>query len=194
MRYTQEQKDGTRQRIVRAASRAFRERGVEGASVSEIMASAGLTVGGFYRHFDSKEDLFREALSAAMTETLGLLRRRREDGETADGATWLRWAAGVYLTPEHRAHHAAGCPLPGLTAEVVRRDVATRQSFESALEGIVGEVTERLENHDPRARATAWGFLSTLVGSLLLARGVESDALADEILEAGRRAAAGGNG
>lgn len=191
MRYSAEHKDGTRRKIVAAASRAFRQHGVEGASVSEIMAEAGLTVGGFYRHFESKEGLFREALEEAMGETLALMQQRRAAGEGsgATGHEWMAKAAAVYLSPEHRDHHARGCPLPGLTAEVSRRDTTTRQSFEQGLEGLAGEMAHRIDPDDPTtARGRAWAFLSTLVGSLLLARGVADDELAAEILASGRLA------
>ena len=77
MRYTSDHKKDTRRRIVEAASKGFRRRGVDGVSVSDIMAEAGLTVGGFYRHFESKEDLFQEALEEAMGETLTLMQERR---------------------------------------------------------------------------------------------------------------------
>ncbi|MEO1083002.1 MAG: helix-turn-helix domain-containing protein, partial [Acidobacteriota bacterium] len=76
MRYSPEHKEETRRRIVDAASRAFRRSGFENVSVAEVMKEAGLTVGGFYRHFDSKEELFDAAMVEAMADTLRLMQRR----------------------------------------------------------------------------------------------------------------------
>jgi TetR/AcrR family transcriptional repressor of nem operon len=198
MRYSPEQKKTTRRKILDAASRAFREHGVDGASVSEIMAEAGLTVGGFYRHFESKEELFRAALEKAMGETLALMqdRRIRRGDRGTHGQEWKERAAGLYLTPEHRQMQETGCPIPGLSAEVGRRDETTRQSFERSLLEIAREMALRLEpdtsdaEKQARARHEAWGFLSTLVGSLLLSRAVDDDELAEQILAAGREASA----
>lgn len=192
MRYPPEQKAGTRRKIVEAASKSFRKHGVEGASVSDIMADADLTVGGFYRHFDSKEELFQEALEKAMGESLVLMQNRREhaSGEGSSGTAWAKRAASVYLSEDHRRMRAAGCPLPELTAEVVRRPKPVQQSFEGSLGRIVDEVAKRLNPDDPDAtKPQAWGFVSTLVGSLLLARGVDDESLANEILSAGRSSA-----
>ena len=204
MRYPPEQKEGTRRKIVDTASRAFRANGVEGASVSDIMAEAGLTVGGFYRHFDSKDELFREALDKAMGETLALMqqRRSRAAGPESTGHRWADRAAAVYLSPEHRERRASGCPLPELTTEVGRRDEETREHYEKMLKEIVHEVSLRLapapgpeseqDSTEPKpgsASTQAWGYISTLVGSLLLSRGVADPELADLILESGRQAA-----
>lgn len=194
MRYSRQQKKETRRRIVQAASRAFRLQGVDGASVSDIMAEAGLTVGGFYRHFQSKEELFQEALEQAMDETISFMQRRQEEHQaTSDqvppsqGQEWMSRAAAAYLNLEHRRMRGAGCPLPELTAEVIRRQEGARQSFEQSLGQLADAVAERIDPEGgPGARQEAWGMLSTLVGSLMLARGVAGEDQAQDILEAGR--------
>jgi len=189
MRYSKGHKPETRQKIVEAAARAFRRHGPNGISVSEIMANAGLTVGGFYRHFESKDELFQEALKRSMGETIALLQRSGR-GSESQGLAWLRRAAAAYLTPEHRDLPEKGCPLPAVTAEVSRRGADVRRSFGDSLEALVDEIAGRLDPERPdRAREQAWGFLSTLVGSLLLARGVGDEDLAAEILAAGKAAA-----
>jgi len=190
MRYSREHKTDTRRRIVEIASRAFRQHGATGVSVSEIMADAGLTVGGFYRHFESKDELFREALEHAIGETLSMLRRSYHESGL-EGTEWLRRAAAIYLTPAHRDLRDAGCPLPALTAEVGRRGENVRQVFGESLLMLVEEIAVCIDAENLEVgREQAWGFLSTLVGSLLLARGVADDRLAAEILSAGREAAA----
>jgi len=190
MRYPQEHKADTRRKIVEVASRAFREHGPAGVSVAEIMADAGLTVGGFYRHFESKDELFQEALERALGDTVEML-QRADRGAGLEGDEWVQRAAATYLSRAHRDLWDAGCPLPGLTAEVGRRGADVRQSFGDALQRLVAEIAGRIDAGDPDVgRRRAWGLLSTLVGCLLLARGVTDDRLADEILAAGRAAAA----
>ena len=191
MRYSAEHKEETRRRILDAAARAFRRQGFENASVAKIMDEAGLTVGGFYRHFSSKEELFDAAMIEAMGDTLRLMQSRGPSQNR--GTAWLERAATYYLNLKHREMVELGCPLPSLTGEIGRRDPALRQRFESTLDDVADEVAHRIDpdGEEPAAsKKRAWSFLSTLVGSLLLARGVESEETAREILEAGREAAA----
>lgn len=189
MRYPQDHKTETRQGIVDAASKAFRMHGVTGVSVSQIMADAGLTVGGFYRHFESKDELFQEALESSMAETLGVLKRPGGDSRL-EGVEWLQRAAAVYLSHAHRNLCETGCPLPALTTEVARQGKGFRQSFGDSLQELVEEIAAHIDPEDPKAGyERAWGFLATLVGSLLLSRGVADDRQAGEILSAGRSAA-----
>ena len=194
MRYSRDHKSGTRRRIVDAASRAFRRRGASGVSVSQVMAEAGLTVGGFYRHFGSKDELFREALEEAMGETIELL-QRTGGGPGLEGDEWVRRAAGIYLTPAHRDMQERGCPLPALTAEVGRRGDEARRSFAESFQVLADAVAARIDPENREAaRVRALGLLSTLVGGLLLARGVGDGRLSQEILDAGREAAVRGVG
>ena len=196
MRYPEDQKATTRRRIVDAASRLFRERGLEGAALPAIMKAAGLTVGGFYRHFESKDDLFRAALDEALEQSLASLDRPPRPGsdKPTHGPEWTRRAASVYLHPAHRTAVAEGCPLPVLTAEVARGDEATRRRFQGGLEGMVDALAERMgEEGQPASREEAWAFLSLLVGGLMLSRGVEDEEVAEEILR-GCREVGGGIG
>ncbi|MEM1180418.1 MAG: TetR/AcrR family transcriptional regulator [Acidobacteriota bacterium] len=188
MRYSAEHKEETRRRIVDAAARAFRASGFENVSVADVMKDAGLTVGGFYRHFRSKGELFDAAVVEAMAETLRMMQRRGTS--EVRGEAWMARAAAYYLNLPHRNAADRGCPLPSLSGEIGRSSPEIRQRFEGTLDDIADAVAERIDPDRPEvARARAWAFLSTLVGSLLLARGVEDDELASEILEAGRLAA-----
>src|SRR3954470_847454 len=115
MRYSKDHKQATRQRIVEAAGRRFKEDGIDGAGVATVMAEAGLTNGAFYAHFKSKEDLVANVLADQ-------LRAQREsfDAGPSDRAgleTFIR----AYLSPEHRDERAEGCPSAALLDEVVRR-------------------------------------------------------------------------
>ncbi|MEM9593547.1 MAG: TetR/AcrR family transcriptional regulator [Acidobacteriota bacterium] len=197
MRYGPDHKEQTRRRIIDAAAELFREKGPEATALPEVMAAAGLTVGGFYRHFESKDELFLAALERAMGQTLDLLRGKdKESPAQARGAgtgkdSWIARAAAVYLHPAHRANVAGGCPLPVLSSEVARRGGPARRRFEDTLVDIVDEVEPRMPSGtDLPPRERSWGFLATLVGGLLLARGVDDDGLADEILTACRHAVA----
>jgi len=191
VRYRPEHKEKTRERIVEAAASRFRRGGAEGASppLPEIMEAAGLTVGGFYRHFESKDELFLAALDHALAETLEVVRSIEQEDT---GLAWMAKAAATYLHPSHRDNVAQGCPLPALTAEVARRGESARVRFQEPLRQIVDEIAEHLPDDgtlDRRDRA--WGFLATLVGGLLLARGVADSKEADEILRACRMVATG---
>ena len=183
MRYESEHAAETRQRIIRVASRLFRERGVHGASVASIMEAAGLTVGGFYRHFESKEALLQEALGQALKRTHTLLDSTDVEGEAA----WLDLLSWVYLTPEHRDNLAQGCPLPALCGEIAREDAGTRAVFEAELLKLASSIEARLTGEPGARSARAWRVLAMLVGGLLLARSVADDGLSREILAACQR-------
>ena len=186
MKYKPGHKQASRRRIVEAASRQFRERGVRGTSLPGVMRDAGMTVGGFYRHFESKEELFREALHGALVRSLERLAKGPEE---LRGREWIEKAAAVYLNSQHRTNLAGGCALPMLTPEVARGDEQGRRVFSEDLERMVDTMAACMgEAEEPATRAEAWALLSLMVGNLLLSRGVAEDDLAEEILQAGREA------
>src|SRR5262249_12721812 len=127
MRYAPEHNEATRERILDAASRLFREHGVAAVGLAKIMAEAELTVGTFYTHFDSKEALLREIL-------LRTLQDQHEALEQALGGGDLERAVRAYLSPEHRDAPGTGCPVAALGSEVGRHPRATRRTFASHLE------------------------------------------------------------
>jgi len=122
MRYAPEHNDATRQRILEAASRLFREHGIAAVGLAKIMAEAGLTVGTFYTHFKSKEALLRESL-------LRSLDARHEELEQALHGADLEKVVRAYLSPEHRDASGTGCPIAALVSEVARHPRATRHTF-----------------------------------------------------------------
>src|SRR5690348_11512697 len=123
MRYGKDQKQATRQRIVEAAGRRFKEDGIDGAGVAAVMSDAGLTNGAFYGHFTSKEDLVATVLADQL--------RAQRDGFDAQpaGRAGLEAIIRAYLSPEHRDHCADGCPSAALLDEIARRPAATRKVF-----------------------------------------------------------------
>jgi len=124
MKVSREQAAEHRQRILEAAARRFRERGFEGIGVADLMKEAGLTHGGFYGHFSSKEDLIAEASDRALTQSLARW------GKLADRASGdaLSALAGEYLTSRHRDDPGAGCVLAALGPDVARQGPAVRRS------------------------------------------------------------------
>src|SRR5262245_26931037 len=126
MPWPREHKRNTRQRIVQAAAAAFRVGGVSDVRVEQVMKRAGLTHGGFYAHFSSKNELLREALDEASRQTLEQLSQSLADLPAADR---LQAVADAYLSPEHAAHPEMGCPLAALGPEIARAGGATERRF-----------------------------------------------------------------
>src|SRR5215211_4528885 len=121
MRYPKDQKQATRQRILEAAGRRFKQDGIDGAGVAAVMSDAGLTNGAFYAHFASKEDLVATVLAEQLRT-----QRHSFDAQPSDRAG-LEAIIRSYLSPQHRDHCADGCPSAALLDEIVRRPAATRE-------------------------------------------------------------------
>ena len=127
MRYGKDQKQATRQRILEAAGRRFKQDGIDGAGVAAVMSDAGLTNGAFYAHFASKEDLVANVLADQLRA-----QRQSLDSQPADRAG-LEAFIRSYLSPQHRDQCADGCPSAALLDEIARRPAATRQVFTDEL-------------------------------------------------------------
>lgn len=191
MRYSKEHKAGTRNRIVQNASRALRRTGLKGIGIVGLMKSAGLTQGGFYSYFKSREALVAEAVQYAMSQTASDW--RRYTGPTAsDGLDSLVTA---YLAREHRDNPAEGCPLPAVSADVARSGGKVRRTFTQSLDEMIDALSKYVPDEptvDPRLLAA--GVMATMVGSLILARACDDRKLSASLLEAGKhvvRSAAG---
>jgi TetR/AcrR family transcriptional repressor of nem operon len=184
MRYAPEHNEATRERILEAASRLFRQHGIAAVGLAKIMAEADLTVGTFYTHFESKESLVREALLRSVDD------RREQLAQALHGADVERMAR-AYLSPEHRDAPGTGCPVAALAAEVARHPRATRQAFASRNEPTLDALAACLSSRRGRkaGRADAAALLGLLAGTLQLARATPDRAGSDAILEAGIRAA-----
>ncbi len=182
-RYKPGHKERTSQKILDAAARLFREKGVAGARVEDVMGAVGLTVGGFYRHFDSKEKLLCEAISRAFESSRALIEATPKE---LRGRRWLELAAALYLSEAHRDNVSGGCPLPALSGDVARGPQSVRRHFEAELKAIVAAITERLEGTPEERESTAWQFCAAAMGALLLARTVVDPDLSNRILESAR--------
>ncbi|MCA9533806.1 MAG: TetR/AcrR family transcriptional regulator [Myxococcales bacterium] len=189
MRWTDTHKDETRRAILDAAGALFRERGFAHTSVADVMARAGRTVGGFYAHFGSKEQLLTAVLADAHGRTENMLLAGLEG---VSGSEFVREVTRRYLSTAHRDGVAEGCPLPTLALEAGRQGDAPRAELEHYLRQIAGLLAERAPATRSGLNETqlALGLTALSVGGLLLARSVEDPALSNEILKACRRLAA----
>jgi TetR/AcrR family transcriptional repressor of nem operon len=183
MKVSREQAAQNRDRIVEAAAQLFRERGFEGIGVADLMKEAGLTHGGFYGHFSSKDDLIAEASARALARSLDLL---SDVPDRASGDP-LSAIAGAYLTSTHRDNPGTGCLLAALGSDVSRQRSAVRRAVTDHVRSAV-ELLGRLVPGKSRTarRRKAISTYATLVGAMVMARAVDNRELSQEILDAGR--------
>ncbi|HTW85539.1 MAG TPA: helix-turn-helix domain-containing protein [Candidatus Sulfotelmatobacter sp.] len=182
MKVTREQAQANHERIVDAAAVLFRERGFEGVGVAEIMERAGLTHGGFYGHFGSKDELAAAACTRAVQTRRDAWAPLLEENPEAALATFVR----TYLSEGHRTHRGSGCPFAALAGEAPRQAPPVRRAFADGLRGYVERFANLVPGRSAAARRRkAIAVLSGLVGALTLARAVDDRALAGEILAAG---------
>lgn len=170
MRVSRKQVEENKQTILTAAGRLFRERGFDAVTVTDIMKSAGLTHGGFYGYFKSKDDL--------IAQTLAELKIENDAAKNGLVAQIER-----YLSPEHRDNFASGCPLAALAAETIRQSEPARDEMSARLQQQIAQLSEAMDDQDAEARRrAAIGSWSAMVGALILARMTADSAFSDEIL------------
>jgi TetR/AcrR family transcriptional regulator, transcriptional repressor for nem operon len=187
MRYSKEHKQETHARIVRRASVKLREKGAHGIGVADLMQDAGLTHGGFYAHFASREALVVEAFGYAMDRSTERWRKL-----AAELAPEQRLSALVngYLTAAHRDDPGRGCAVPALGAEIARESPKTRRAFAAKLDEMIAMIASEFVDASPKdARKQAIAVLATMIGTLMMARIAGSGELSDCVLDAGRDAA-----
>lgn len=180
MKITKAQSEQNRAHVVETAARLFRERGYDGVSVADLMAEAGLTHGGFYKHFASKADLMAEAtahaLQAKMSEFQGL---------------GLESFVQSYLSSDHRQARGDGCVLAALCGDAPRQPAAVQDAFAAGLGSMLTAVEDgaaALGQDGTAARAGAIALMSQLIGLLVMSRACPDDSpLASEILDVGRQ-------
>jgi TetR/AcrR family transcriptional repressor of nem operon len=187
---TKQQAAENREAIVTAADGLFRERGVDAVGLNELMGAAGLTRGGFYNHFASKNALIDTVLAKAMADGLDNLDRAITTAQ-ARGSDPLTERIDWYLSPEHRADIEHGCPNSSFAGDARRMDPPARARYAKGLAANLDRLTQTvhtsgLSEGERRARAIA--LFSEMAGALLLSRAIaDADpALADEILESAR--------
>ena len=184
MRYTKGHTQATRQRILQAAGRRFKQDGIDGAGVAAVMSDAGLTNGAFYAHFASKEDLVANVLADQLRT-----QRQNFDSQPPTRAG-LEAFIRAYLSPQHRDQSADGCPSAALLDEIARRPDATRQVFTDELLNTADDIAARLNRTDAEAaRTDALTILGFMIGALQLARALADRDLSDQLLARSREAA-----
>lgn len=182
MRVSREQMVENRARILREASRLFREHGFAAVTVADVMKAAGQTHGGFYSHFASKDDLIAATVAEALT------------GESSGMADLEAWT-DAYLSPLHRDNPARGCPTASLAGLMPRQTPAARAAMARGLETQLARFAAALpDQNDMERRREAIGRWSAMVGAVVLSRAVDDPALADELLAQTRAWLAKGKG
>jgi TetR/AcrR family transcriptional repressor of nem operon len=184
MRYSREHKLETHARIIKRASVRLREKGAHGIGVADLMKDAGLTHGGFYAHFDSREALVIEAFAYAMDRST---ERWRELVQQMPPEKRLPAIVNSYLTKVHRDDPGHGCAVPSLGAEIARESPKTRKAFLAKLEQMMDMLAEQIPGVPRKlARKQAMATVATMMGTMVLARIAGSGEFSDEILAAGR--------
>jgi TetR/AcrR family transcriptional repressor of nem operon len=183
MRKSKAETAKTRQRIIEVASESIRKRGIEATGVAEIMAAAGLTHGGFYRHFDSKEELVREAIA--------LTRKDFVAGTVAaadEGADAMLKHFQDYATARHRDDLGTGCALAANGSEIVRTDAQTRHLATEGFRQIYEKAAPFMHSQDDESQMeTAISVMTNMIGALTMSRLVDDPKLSEKILEVTRR-------
>jgi TetR/AcrR family transcriptional repressor of nem operon len=180
MKVSREQALKNRARVIAVAGEQFRLHGFDGIGVADLMKQAGLTHGGFYGNFASKDELAVEATGQALVETT-----ERLHALTADKEPPLPALAGVYLSPAHRDGVADGCVLAALAADAARGSDTLRAGFETGVERYLDVLVPMMAGPtEAKRREQAMGALATLVGGLILSRTVASPALSQALLDA----------
>lgn len=174
-----------RERVIEMASRLFREHGFDGIGIADVMKAAGLTHGGFYGHFRSKEHLMAEAMEKALTGGKGIWSALESEhaGDTIDAFI------NRYVSAKHRQNLSGGCALAALGSDAARKPRTVRRSFERGLRRFMDQLARALPGRNAsKRRAAALAVISQMVGALILSRSVDDPALSDEILESAREA------
>ncbi len=176
MKVTKAQAQANRAHIVETASTLFRERGYDGVGVAELMAAAGFTHGGFYKHFRSKAELMAEAAACGFAQTAA-----RSEGTVIAGFITS------YVSRQHRDTRSDGCPLAALGGDAARQPEAIKALFAEGIERLLAGIERdgaTSGGSESQARAKAMDVLTRAVGALVLSRSCPDDSpLADEILD-----------
>src|SRR5580704_15948673 len=184
MGHSQHQKIKTHERIVRTAAKRFREKGIDGVAIADLMKELGLTVGGFYKHFDSRDDLVVEAFRAAT----GPWEKQLAAAESGGPPLTYQGLVDSYLTETHRDHPGTGCPISALAGDIARGGKQIRADLTAQINSEIELLTNLLPQAGSAARSRAILTVSALLGAVELARAVSDESLSREILESTRKA------
>ncbi|MEM7171530.1 MAG: helix-turn-helix domain-containing protein [Pseudomonadota bacterium] len=186
MPYRPDHKEKTRLRIIDAARRLFNRHGFEGVSIDQIMAEAGLTRGGFYHHFATKDELFSEAVAcySRCNPPEAWLGNDPQVGSPEEHLA--RQILTAYLSEQHLSSLDHQCPMIALPSDVARSGPAVRKAYQKLLEGMIGIFQSGSKAQENNPRGTALAITTLCVGGMVLARTIEDPALQTEIRETAR--------
>jgi TetR/AcrR family transcriptional repressor of nem operon len=185
MRKSKEESAQTRRRIVEAASAQFRCHGLDGTGLADLMAAAGLTHGGFYKHFESKDQVVEESLALAAESIVETIKRIMS---ASPGKRGFDAVIGEYLSIEHRDDVASGCPFAALGSEMARGSDAVREATTTGFVKVVDAIASQLDGMSPAAaKKEALWILSTMIGAMTMARMVTDPDLSASILREARK-------
>ena len=184
MPYSPEHKRETRERIVKSARRLFNSKGFAEVTIDEIMAQAGLTRGGFYKHFNTKEELYADAVRQFLCMEPPERWQKKHVDPCAQGPTRARMIVNAYLSREHFDSRDGSCPLVALPSDVARAGKAVKAAFRQVLDRLVEIFAANLA--EPEARQRALALVALCVGAMVVARAVDDPKLADEFRDAAR--------
>ncbi|OHV79644.1 TetR/AcrR family transcriptional regulator [Ensifer sp. LCM 4579] len=179
MRVSRAQAEANREAVINAASRLFRERGFDGIGLKDLMKGAGLTQGGFYKQFESKDDLAAQAARRAMEHAT-----RRWSAVAAASPDPLEAVIELYLSRGHREEKSDGCPLVALGADAARQGEEVRASFQDGIQAhleILDELMPAAEGPDARGKAMA--MLSLMVGAVTISRILNDEEMSARFLD-----------
>jgi TetR/AcrR family transcriptional repressor of nem operon len=190
MRYSGTHKDETRLKLLEIAGRALRAKGPDGVAVAEVMREAGLTHGGFYAHFKSKDAMLAEALAGVFAHS------RAKYLAAIDGLpprAALAAYVDFYVSPRHRDNASGGCPITALNSDLPRQSKALRAVFDSGVKALVAGLAQRIRDIgiedgsvEGGAQALAASVLSAMAGAVAISRAVSDKALSDQMLATAR--------
>lgn len=186
MRYPEDHKQETRARVVKAAARSLRQQGPDRLAVAGVMAEVGLTHGGFYAHFTSKEALLGAAVEEAFRQ--GRKRFALATGDLGPRAA-LKAYVDMYVSASHRDGRELGCPITALAGDMARQAGPAREAFDTGIKSLIGGIAGRLPGDDETANiALAGSLLAEMAGAVSLARAVADPVLSDSLLGQSRAA------
>ena len=184
MPYAREHKEQTRSRIVDAAAKLFNQRGFDAVTIGDIMTQAGLTHGGFYRHFKSKDELYAEAVRHFLDQEARPRWQKGRDGRRT-GPPFARMVLEAYLSRDHLEDVGGSCPLIALSSDAARASHAVKTAYREVAEAMVHVFKTELKGR--AAREQAMVLVALCVGGMVLARALDDDDLGSGFLDVSRR-------
>ena len=184
MRYSRQHKDETHNRLLKKAAEEFRRNGVQGTGIAPLMGKLGLTHGGFYAHFDSKNELIAQATGPMFEDDLA--GRMFAAAEAAPKGKAVRAVVNHYLSPQHR-DSPEGCPLAGLAGEMARQPKPVRNAYIGAMDDRLKRIAALLPDDDEKVRLDqARLLMAGMAGTMMIARAMTDRDVSDHFLEQAR--------